>query len=384
LPADELSVAAEKMSREREIVIQRFLELGPREQFAAYRAMRDYLGAKITLVKRDDAVQERAESLEAFKQVAAHLGLAADAAPTPAQFDAACRELDLGWNRSRVKRAWGRWRFGKEAFLGDDHDTAVRRDLHHSVGGRRRHHEAPERAIRLWLKTKPVDRGWRAYTAWAKEYNANLTAGELPVTLHAHHLARKLGTGWKDAVRSVAGEISGGEVQPVRKRKIEMFCRGPHDLVALGQVAAILGCTDTYASKQAAAKRFPSAVIDLPNGRLWVRQDITAYAANKAFPERTVNELRDVYFTLADAVNATGPQTVPSHLPRRDCLRWPSSGGVAFPSRSSDSAASGFGSVQMLNPGRLDLAKPVSANRSNSEKTLHTASPVRLTGACRR
>lgn len=169
------------MTREREIVLQRFLELEPAEQFAAYRAMRDYLGSRLKPIKRDGSVEERATSLDVFKQVAEHLSLDDGVAPTPAQFDAACRLLGLDWNRSRGGRAWGRWRFGRDVFLGHDHESAVRRQIRHAVGDRRRRTEAPLRGVRLWLLTKPADRTRSSYRAWARNYNADLGEGDLRV-----------------------------------------------------------------------------------------------------------------------------------------------------------------------------------------------------------
>lgn len=305
-------MASDPLSREREIVLQRFVELSPADQLQTYRAMRDLLAARLTLVKRDDAVEERAASLDVFRRVAEHLELPDGVAPTPVQFDAVCRELDLGWNRSRVGRAWGRWRFGKDAFLGHSHDSAVRRRLRRAVGDRRRRHEAPLRAIRLWLATEPAGRSWGAYSAWAREYNSELQDGALPVVQNAHGLSGQLGMRWPDIVRYVAGEITLAEGRPPIKKVRERYCRGPHDLVALGDVASILGCAKWTATSHAAKHSFPEAVVDLPGARLWLRSDVEAYSQKKPFPERQENELRSVYMTADEAADAAGisPYTI--------------------------------------------------------------------------
>jgi hypothetical protein len=299
-------VAAPAQTREREIVLERFLELSPSEQLAVYRAVRDLLGARLALVKKDKVVEERATSLDVFKRVADHLALADGVAPTPAEFDAACRELDLDWNRSRVSRAWGRWRFGKEAFLGDSHDSIVRRRIRHTVD-RRRRREAPLRGIRLWLAAAPGDRGRRAYEAWAREYNSDLRERQLPVSVSASNAASAFGIRWVDLVRHAAGEITLDEARKPRTPRQRRYSRGPHDLVALKDIGEILGVSLAVASYTARRKPgFPTPVIELGHARLWVRGDVEAYAAGDRFPTRRPNELRNLYVTANEAARATG------------------------------------------------------------------------------
>jgi predicted DNA-binding transcriptional regulator AlpA len=299
-------VASKPLSREHEIVLQRFLELSPVEQLETYRAMRDLLGARLRLVKRDDTVEERAASLGIFSRVAAHLHLPEGTAPTPTQFNAVCRELDLGWNSSRFIRAWGRWRFGKDAFLGQDHDSAPRHNLHRTVGHKLRRHEAPLRAVRLWLATEPTERSWGAYGDWAREYNSDLKSGDLPVNQTAANLAAQMGMMWPDLVRYAAGEIQLGEARPRIKKVRKHYCRGPHDLVATGDLAAILDCPKPTASRHAARHAFPQPVLDLPGGRLWVRSDVEAYSQERKVPERRRNEFRSFYMTAAEVAKALG------------------------------------------------------------------------------
>lgn len=294
------------LSREREIVLERFYELSPAEQLATYLAVRDYLAARLTLVKRDTVVEERAASLDIFKQVAEHLSLATGVGPTPAEFDAACRVLGLPWNRSRVKRAWGRWRFGKDAFLGEDHDSAPRRRARGAVGDKRRRSEAPVRAVRLWLATEPAKLTWSDYRKWAREYNAELGPSDLPVGVDPHNLTRPMGIRWRDLVRHAAGEISLDEARPSLTRDQTRYCRGPHDLVGMAEIQPIFGGSQWKAQSHAAKHSFPGAVIDLPAGRLWLRSDVEAYAQKRAFPERTTNELRSDYLTADEVASVTG------------------------------------------------------------------------------
>jgi predicted DNA-binding transcriptional regulator AlpA len=297
-------VASGQISRAREIVLHRFLELEPKEQLETYRDIRDYLGARLVLVKRDNAVEERAESLDVLSRVVTHLELPEGVAPTPAQFDRVSRELNLGWNRSRVTRAWGRWRLGKDAYLGGDHDSATRRRIRRPID-RRRRYEEPLRGVRLWLETDPPARTARDYMAWAREHNANLDQGALRVRVSGALIASSSGMTWKDLLRVAVGEIAAADARPSKKRPVKVYSRSPHDLVSRQDVARILGVTETAINDHIGKSYFPTAVIDLPSKRFWVRADVEAYRDDRPIPVRQPNELRHAYMTVAEVSAAT-------------------------------------------------------------------------------
>lgn len=288
------------------IVLARFRDLEPGEQLLVYREVRDYLGARIRLGSRDALVEARAESLDVMRQVAAHLRLTDGQLPTPTQFDATCRELNLPWNRSRFTRAWGRWRFGKEAFAGVHHDTAARRNLFRAVDDRRVRCEAPLRALQMWLATNPPDRTAKTYRRWAGEYNAQIAHGEVPVSILGYHMSRSLGLTWVDAVRYAAAEIGLAEAAKPRERLSRNYCRGPYDLVAMSDVQAILGRSRSEAYREVHNTEFPVPVLSLSGARLWLRTDVEAYAAGRSTSKREANELRHHYLTVPEICNATG------------------------------------------------------------------------------
>ena len=104
--------------QELETVLRRFGDLTTRAQLRAFEVIREYLGEEIKETAADREVSDRKAALEAIRQVAAELGLPEGQAPTSPQFDEVSKRLGIGWSASRVVRAWGRWRFACEAFMG--------------------------------------------------------------------------------------------------------------------------------------------------------------------------------------------------------------------------------------------------------------------------
>jgi predicted DNA-binding transcriptional regulator AlpA len=305
-------VASKPATRELGRVFERFLDLTPADQLHAYRAIRNHLADRVRETKRDRIVAEKEEAVAALAAVAAHLSLPAGEAPTPAQFDAAARELDLKcargvkWDRSRVRRAWGRWRFAKDAFLGREPSRAA------SPRGRwrRQTHEGRRRAIKLWLATEPEDVSSAAYGAWAREYNDTLPPDELPVPISAATISRGLNKTWPDLIRVGRGEITEAEARPRHKRTVERYCRGPHDLVVFEDLEKILRRSGHGVVALSRRPDFPPPVIILTGIRLWLRDDVKAYKAGRRWtPEendRQRDSLRHLYLTVDEVKELTG------------------------------------------------------------------------------
>jgi predicted DNA-binding transcriptional regulator AlpA len=300
-------VASASLPRERESCLQHFFALPPQDQLVAYRAIREHLGRRIHETKRDRLIEERTAALEAMRRVAAHLDLEDARAPTPREFEVAARELALGFSRSRVQRAWGRWRFAKEAFLGHVPESAVQRDVRLAATGPRQKSLSPLESVRRWLATKPRRHSGASYCAWAREYNERRAVGEPPVAPKAPEIAASLGMHWPDVVRLAGGEIRVEDARPVRHATHQRHCRGPHDLVSFREVKEMLGETKTSVAFRITHRAdFPNPVISTKSHRLWLRSDVEAYRGNRPFPHRDGNELRPLYLTRAEVMAATG------------------------------------------------------------------------------
>jgi hypothetical protein len=305
-------VASQPATRELELVLQRFLDLAPADQLHAYREIRNHLADRARETKRDRIVAEKEEAVAAFATVAAHLSLPAGEAPTPAQFDAAARDLGLTcarglkWDRSRVRRAWGRWRFAKDVFLGREPSRGTRP----RGRWRRQTHETRLRAVKLWLTTNPQNLSSAAYSAWAREYNDNLAAGELPVAIRAASISTKMNKTWPDVIRVVRGEITEAEARPLQKRRVERYCRGPHDLVSFEELRKILKRPVRGAGIEARRGDFPAPAIILPSTRFWLRDDVKAYKAGRRWTseenDRQRDSLRHLYLTVDQVKELTG------------------------------------------------------------------------------
>jgi len=300
-------VAHAALTDERELVLRRFYALGPREQLVAYRQIRDYLAARVHETKRDRVVKARADALDALHAVAAHLNLEAGVAPTPREFDDAARKLGLDWNRSRVARAWGRWRFAKDAFLGRRlRDSADQRASRRAWAGRAPTQEAALVAVRAWLASGPSRETVRDYGAWVEEQNDLRAPSELPLP-NATTVRRRLGATWSDIIRAARHEITLEQARPPRKHVRRRHARGEHDLVSAIGVGEILGRGGRNdIRREMANPSFPTPVVVLNRVRLWLRDDVVAYGEGRPFPVRKENELRHAYFTTTETMKATG------------------------------------------------------------------------------
>lgn len=289
-----------------QFVLDRFYTLNAREQLLAYRACRDYLAARVGETKRDGVIAERAGAIEALEAVAKHLKLPPGRAPTPTEFDEAARVLGLDWNRSRVTRAWGRWRFAKSAFLGEPmSESSDQRDQRLGPRRRKRRHEGHLDGVQLWLKTKPQSFSIDSYNAWAKDYNERANGAPLVVT-RGNSVSIALGLTWRDAVRFAKGEITQAEGRPPGKRPRQQFSRGPYDFVSQRHLSQMFGKDDYALGRVLSSPGFPPPALVMQRVRLWVRQDIEAFQNGRPFPERDPKEIRALYLTRKEVAALTG------------------------------------------------------------------------------
>lgn len=307
--SDDLKQVRSARDAELDSAMQRFFDLSAADQLRAYEHLRDFLGAAAPAQTAADLeIEQRRESLAALEQAREHLGLE-EKAPTVAQFDRVSRELDLGWTARRVGDVWGRWRFACEALLGErPRLTAVQHSLRHRFAGRKRRYEDYATALRLWLASDPPLVRRADYTLWARQYNDTLKEGEMPLA-SGPAIAAVLEITWSGAVRWARGEITFEEAakRPVPPR--QDWSSGPHNLIAIGTVADLLGVGVSSGRYHSQKPDFPNPVVVFAGGRTvrtWLREDVELYRDTGKAPKRRRDHLRAQYYDVREMASLIG------------------------------------------------------------------------------
>lgn len=294
-------------TRPLELFVQRFHELSDEEQLRVYREIRAYLGEAIVETKVERRLDEQLAALEAMRAVAGELGLAVGQAPSPNQFDAVAAKVAPGWNRSRVVRAWGRWRHAKTVFLGKRTPLSATREARKREAGSAGPHEDPVSAVRLWLASEPRSLIQPAYNHWAAEYNDALAPGELRVPSRAVTISSRLGLIWEVCIGVARGEYSLEDAPRRRSFTRETVIRGEHNFIGLSETVALLKTTHPTASARTTYRRgFPTPVLIKLGRRFWLQEDIEAYVAGKPVPARHANELGARYLDSKEVAALVG------------------------------------------------------------------------------
>jgi hypothetical protein len=309
-------VASDEKRPDLEAAMRRFFALAPVDQLRAYEQMREFLAAASRETKADRELRERIEALEAIKAVADHLGLPAGRTPTAEQFNEVARDVAPSWNTSRVARAWESWRFAGDVYRGErPRLSSHQRSLRTRLAGRQRTREEHLTAIREWLETKPLTEGSAAYLAWRNEMNGQLKEGLLPYP-HLSSVCRAYAIGWPDLIRVAKGELSLEEARTRSRPRRDEFSRGPHELVSIRWVANRLKVAVWVAGRASYKPEFPTPVAKIGPSRVWLREDVDAYADGRSFPEREPYELQHLYADAVEAAGMLGLTPKSLHTPR--------------------------------------------------------------------
>lgn len=296
---------ATPLARERELVVNRFFALPRRDQLAAYSVIRAALAEEVEENEDDRRSEARAATVDAMAQVAAELGLGPGEAPTPQQFDQTAKRLGLDTNRSRVIRAWGKWRFAKIEYLG--RTPANTRSRGHRAGQTRASaYEGHLASIRLWLESNPLDRRLVSYDNWARAYNRTPPGKLRPVPLRPDISGEGYNVSWLDLVAIAADELKLEQAAPRQKKRRERYCRGPYDLVSYEDIVELVSKSRKSVRLAMTRPDFPTPVVVLPQVELYLRDDIVAYTKRRPFPSRRPNELRELYLTVKEAATLKG------------------------------------------------------------------------------
>jgi predicted DNA-binding transcriptional regulator AlpA len=296
--------------------MRRFLALQLADQLRAYEQMREYLSAAARETKADRELRDRIEALDAIRKVADHLGLPEQKAPTADQFNEHAPAVAPGWNVSKVGRAWGSWRFACDVHRGERPRLSARqRGLQAKVSGRTRTREEHLTSVRRWLATNPPRERVVDYEAWRREANANLAEGELPLPAYMT-MWLELPIVWADRKRVARGEMEPEEARLAKTSRQADFTRGPHEFVSIPWIARRQHLTMEQANRQSHRPEFPRSVLRLSRTRLWLREDVDAYAEGRAFPAREPGELQHLYLSSAETAELIGLRHASLRNPR--------------------------------------------------------------------
>ncbi len=200
--------------------------MSTREQLDIYVALSEYLGSELGAENPFvQQLQRRRESLDAIAQVAEHLALPDNQAPTAQQFNTASRKLGLGWTSTTVVKERGRWRNATKAYLGERApETSAQRSLRRRRAGKARGHGTYLAGVRQWQDQvpPPASTTRHDYNGYAQEHDAATVAEHADVLplVTADAITQALGVSWDDVLRCARGQARGaaGRARLLRPR----------------------------------------------------------------------------------------------------------------------------------------------------------------------
>ena len=296
------------------MILQRVTILSEQDQLLAYETIRDYLAAGGRSALADPQLDERGEALRIVRAVMEHRRLDDPHKLEVTHFNAAPEKVREGWKSGRVIRAWGTWRFAREALAGaKPRPTARQRALKSKAGVPGLQTDDYLAGLREWVATNPPKLVFRDYDEWVKEKNAALEADVLPFARY-RQIRYGLGLSWKSVVSIARGEITLAEGTKKGVKKRVSVSRGPHDLVSSQDIVVMTGRSHGVVQAWMHLDSFPVPALVIGDRRFWIRGDVELFVQGKKNPARKHNELAGLYVTVAGAAEILG--SAPSNTSR--------------------------------------------------------------------
>jgi hypothetical protein len=269
-------------------------------------------------------VRLRLEALLAIGEVYERLRLDPSARLTVRRFDAACKRYGLESSPMRVRHAWGSWQFAMDVFLGEKPTDragmlAINR-LRRRVASTRRN---AWESLREWLADDPRHWGREAYVRWYRARNTELDPEELP-HMSAEGIEQALNKRFHVAVREARAGLDDGAL--AEQIATETICAGGHEFLPIGGIGMLLGHdkqTMTELARSDHQDPLPAHVARIGRVRLWLRDDVEAYACGELV-QRVEGELAHAVLgteALAVRLDITG-ELVRSRLKRLRTTPW--------------------------------------------------------------
>lgn len=285
----------DELPREVAAILQRLTILSESDQLLAYETIRDYLAAGGRSALADAQLDERGEALRIMRAVMAHYGLTDPRKLRVKQFDAAPDELREEWRSGRVVRAWGTWKFARDALVGaKPRPTAAQRAVRSAYAGRKLQTDDYLAGVRAWLETAPPQKTMDAYTGWARERDSAISDGTLPYP-RANTVRGGLGLGWLTILQVAGGELKLADATETKRAKRRAVVGASHDLVSSADIVEMSGRQTSTVQYFMHRADFPTPVLVLGTRRFYLREDIKAFLDETPVPDRERNELGDIY-----------------------------------------------------------------------------------------
>jgi hypothetical protein len=297
---------AQKLPRQAAALLQNFAGLTDEEQLLAYEAITEYLGAGETRLVVDPEIEERAEALRVMRAVVEHLGRDDASKLLVREFNEAPEKVREEWKSGRVIRAWGTWVLARQALSGARKtETARQRSLRSVYGSTKLSTDDYLAGVRAWLATDPPKVTQLAYMDWRKEWNNTRPEGALPYPVPAS-IRQGLNLTWRTTVEVARGEITVEDARKDEFRHTRSINTGEHHFVTRMDIAQIADKNPGVTDVMTHAHDFPTPVLVKGKRRLWLLEDVEAYLAGSAVPEREVNELGHLYMNSQEVAELLG------------------------------------------------------------------------------
>jgi len=294
-----------------EIIFERALALPHRQKLELHSLLGEWLQEVGEVPSPSDRRADRQkQALAAMEAVAEALVLAEGQAPTTTQFNAACKQLGLGWNVSSVGRAFNGWRNAKDAFEGGrlpEGSRQIRQRRH--VSGPRRTRNTHLQDVRDWLASDPGVESIEDYERWRRRRNDQLVGTEERLIGDWNSVRRVFpGVNHEQLIAAAKEDVT--DYAAYCREKVEERLAAEHNpvgLVGLADTAALL-CVSEYAVRRAAitSADYPNIVVKLANQSFLYLPDVRAYAAGERKPTLAENALSESVMGTTEVATELG------------------------------------------------------------------------------
>jgi hypothetical protein len=292
-------------SRARQDILLRFQELSWQDQYKTYQVIQGYFIHSGPGSKALRELRERAECVDAVKQVAKHLGLGEGAAPGVQEYERARTALGIELNAATIVRRWAVWREVCKAARGEKVSQTVRQRAQFRAAIKHRPTNTEEwlAGIREWFLDgahSPFSED--DYDAWRQERNEQ--KANLPPVAKGASIRSAFVLPWSAVIKVAKREVSLAVAQSRHLKRLKK--EGGDEFVSVAGVALILGTTQARVRHLMKARGLPPYAFKADDAQVWRLIDIEAHHAGEPVPRRKRGELQSQILTSTDVGDLCG------------------------------------------------------------------------------